>query len=122
VLVLSTIEPQPRSAFLLAVNLSTTENDTRKQSSIFTEKGNVETSHKSSAATSTNSTTSVITARGESRTTIMTGLSSTGGGAGSISAEAAYRAGMLKTQMTVAQASQSSSRRNVGGNTKSPRR
>ena len=51
-----------------------------------------------------------------------TGLSSTGGGAGSVSAEAAYRAGMLKTQMTVAQASQSSSRRSVGGNTKSPRR
>jgi hypothetical protein len=43
-----------------------------------------------------NNTTSVITARGDSRTTMTTGLSSTGGGAGSVSAEAAYRAGMLK--------------------------
>jgi kinesin family protein 6/9 len=81
-----------------------------------------ETSLKSSGATSTNSTTSVITAIGDSRTTMTTGLSSTGGGTGSVSAEAAYRAGMLKTETTVAQASHSSSRRNVGGNTKSPRR
>jgi len=58
---------------------------------------------------------------GESRV-ITNGLVSSG--AGSVSAEAAYRAGMLKTQLTVAQASQSSSRRGGGGNgnTKSPRR
>lgn len=58
---------------------------------------------------------------GESRMTTNGVVSS---GAGSVSAEAAYRAGMLKTQLTVAQASQSSSRRSGGGNgnTKSPRR